>query len=219
MVDNHPPVLTIEDLTQRFGERTVLRLPAWSVPPARHTLVLGASGSGKSTLLHLIAGLLRPSEGSIRIDGQSLSELADRDRDEFRGRHLGIVLQNLHLISALNLRDNLRLAQSLAGHKSEPERIERLLEQVGLSSLSMAKPDMISQGERQRAAIARALVNDPILLLADEPTSALDDDNARSVIDLLMQQATLSGATLIVATHDQRIAGHFVHRLTLEAAA
>lgn len=219
MVDNHPPVLTIDNLVQRFGGRTVLRLPTWSVSRAGHTLVLGASGSGKSTLLHLIAGLLNPSEGSIRIDGQSLSELADRERDDFRGRHLGIVLQTLHLISALSLRDNLRLAQSLAGHKSEPERIERLLEQVGLSSLTMAKPEKISQGERQQAAIARALVNEPILLLADEPTSALDDDNARNVIDLLMQQATLSGATLIVATHDQRIAGHFDHRLTLEAAA
>ena len=219
MVDNHPPVLTIDNLLQRFGERTVLRLPAWSVPRAQHSLVLGASGSGKSTLLHLIAGLLGPSEGSIRVDGEALSEIADREMDAFRGRQLGIVLQNLHLISALSLRDNLRLAQSLAGRRPEPERIERLLEQVGLSSLAMAKPDMISQGERQRAAIARALVNDPILLLADEPTSALDDENARRVVDLLMQQATKSGATLIVATHDQRIAGHFDHRLTLEAAA
>ncbi len=219
MVDNHPPVLKIDNLMQRFGARTVLRLPAWSVPRAQHSLVLGASGSGKSTLLHLIAGLLNPSEGSIRVDGKTLSEIAGREMDAFRGRHLGIVLQNLHLISALSLRDNLRLAQSLAGHKSEPKRIEQVLEQVGLSSLTMAKPDMISQGERQRAAIARALVNDPILLLADEPTSALDDDNARKIIDLLMQQATISGATLIVATHDQRIAGHFDHRLTLETAA
>lgn len=219
MVDNHPPVLTIDNLMQRFGERTVLHLSAWSVSRAQHSLVLGASGSGKSTLLHLIAGLLGPSEGSIRIEGKALSEIRGREMDEFRGRHLGIVLQNLHLISALSLRDNLRLAQSLAGRRPEPERIERLLEQVGLSSLTMAKPDLISQGERQRAAIARALVNDPTLLLADEPTSALDDDNARRVIDLLMQQATISGATLIVATHDQRIAAHFDHRLHLKTAA
>jgi putative ABC transport system ATP-binding protein len=219
MVDNHLPVLKIDNLVQRFGERTVIRLPVWSVARAQHSLVLGASGSGKSTLLHLIAGLLNPSEGSIRIDGKALSDIRGPEMDAFRGRHLGIVLQNLHLISALSLRDNLRLAQSLAGRRPEPARIERLLDQVGLSSLTMAKPDGISQGERQRTAIARALVNDPTLLLADEPTSALDDDNARRVIDLLMQQATISGATLIVATHDQRIAGHFDHRLTLEAAA
>ena len=219
MVDNQPPVLTIDNLSQRFGERTVLRLPNWSVLRAGHSLVLGTSGSGKSTLLHLIAGLLGPSEGCIRVDGQALSDLAGREMDEFRGRHLGIVLQNPHLISALSVRDNLRLAQSLAGRRPEPKRIEQLLEQVGLSSLALAKPDMISQGERQRAAIARALVNEPILLLADEPTSALDDDNARRIIDLLMQQATISGATLIVATHDQRLAAHFSHRLTLKAAA
>ena len=150
----------------------------------QHSLILGASGSGKSTLLHLIAGLLGPSEGDIKVNGQALSDLTNREQDAFRGRHLGIVLQNMHLIQALNLRDNLSLAQSLAGRAPEPKRIEQLLDHVGLSPLKMRKPDMVSHGERQRAAIARALVNDPILLLADEPTSALDDDNARNVIDL-----------------------------------
>lgn len=217
MVDNHPPVLAIDNLVQRFGDRTVLKLSAWSVPHARHSLVLGASGSGKSTLLHMIAGLLTPSEGRVAVDGQGLSDLNNRELDAFRGRHLGIVLQNLHLISALSIRDNLRLAQTLAGRAPELERVDGLLDQVGLSSLAMQKPPMISHGERQRAAIARALVNRPILLLADEPTSALDDDNAHKVMDLLMQQATLSGATLIVATHDQRIAEHFEDRLILEA--
>lgn len=217
MVDTHQPVLTIDNLIQRFGERTVLRLAAWSVPRTRHSLILGASGSGKSTLLHLIAGLLGPSEGRIRVDGQGLSDLSGPELDGFRGRHLGIVLQNLHLISALSIRDNLRLAQSLAGRAPEPDRVGELLEQVGLSLLAERKPEMISHGERQRAAIARALVNRPTLLLADEPTSALDDDNAHKVMDLLMRQATLCRATLIVATHDQRIVRHFDDRLILEA--
>lgn len=216
MADNTSPVLDIENLVRRFGERTVLRLVAWSVPRGGHSLVLGASGSGKSTLLHLIAGLLRPNEGRIAIDGKSLSDMTGRERDAFRGRHVGIVLQNFHLISALSLMDNLRLARSLAGEAPDVERLETLIEQLGLSALSMRKPDAISQGERQRAAIARALVNDPTLLLADEPTSALDDDNAERVIDLLLQQATLSGATLIVATHDQRITSHFESRLVLD---
>ncbi|MEM9625545.1 MAG: ATP-binding cassette domain-containing protein [Pseudomonadota bacterium] len=219
MVDNHPSVLTIDNLAQHFGERTVLRLPTWSVPSAQHSLVLGASGSGKSTLLHLIAGLLNPSEETISVNGQALSEIPDQQRDAFRGRHLGVILQNLHLIPALSLRDNLRLAQSLSGRRPEPDRAEQLLEELGLGPLMMRKPAAISHGERQRAAIARALINRPSLLLADEPTSALDDDNARNVIDLLMQQATQSGVTLIVATHDQRITGHFDHRLTLETAA
>ena len=216
MVDNHPPVLDIEKLVQRFGKRTVLRLPAWSVSPAGHSLVLGASGSGKSTLLHLIAGLLHLTEGKIRVNGQSLVDLKSRALDAFRGRHLGIVLQNFHLISALSLRDNLRLARSLAGNPPEAERLERLLEQVGIAHLATRKPETISHGERQRAAIARALVNDPLLLLADEPTSALDDTNAHRIIDLLLEQATISGTTLIVATHDQRIAPHFEKRLILE---
>ncbi len=218
MVDNHPPALKIDNLAQRFDERTVLRLATWSVPSTQHSLVLGASGSGKSTLLHLIAGLLHPSEGEVCVNGEALSGLSGQQLDAFRGRHLGIVLQNLHLIPALSLRDNLRLAQSLAGRRPETGRAERLLEQLGLAPLMMRKPGAISHGERQRAAIARALINGPALLLADEPTSALDDDNALKVIDLLMQQATLTGATLIVATHDQRIAGRFDHQLTLETA-
>lgn len=210
-------LLELNSLVRRYGDRTVLRVDAWRVPAARHSLVLGASGSGKSTLLHLIAGLISPSEGQITVSGQRFSDLSGRERDAFRGRHLGIVLQNLHLIGALSLRDNLRLAQSLAGRAIEPDWIAQLLDQVGLISLARQKPEMLSHGERQRAAIARALVNRPTLLLADEPTSALDDDNAHNVMELLLRQATLSGATLIVATHDQRIAPHFDDRLVLEA--
>jgi len=217
--DDQRPVLEIDDLVQRFGERTALRLPSWSVEAAAHSLVLGASGSGKSTLLHIIAGLLHPSEGGITIRGQRLSGLSGREVDAFRGRHLGIVLQTFHLIAALSLRDNLCLAQSLAGKMHDAERVDRLLDQVGIAHLSRQKPTLISQGERQRAAIARALVNEPALLLADEPTSALDDDNAEKVVELLLEQATRSGTTLIVATHDKRITGHFEQQLILEAAA
>ena len=219
MVDRQPPVLDVINLIQRFGDHIALNLEAWSVPHARHSLILGRSGSGKSTLLQVIAGLQRPSEGQVLVNGQRLSDLKGQALDAFRGRQMGIVLQNLHLISALSVRDNLRLAQSLAGYPPQPERIDQLLEQVGLVSLAHRKPEMISHGERQRAAIARALINRPSLLLADEPTSALDDDNAHGAMDLLMEQATLSDATLIVATHDERITGHFEDRLVLEAGA
>ncbi|MGI9508811.1 MAG: ATP-binding cassette domain-containing protein, partial [Geminicoccaceae bacterium] len=106
MVDNHPPALEIDNLVQRFDDRIVLGLKAWSVPRGRHSLVLGASGSGKSTLLHIIAGLQGPSEGHVTVDGQTLTDLDGRDLDAFRGRHLGIVLQSLHLISVLSIRDN-----------------------------------------------------------------------------------------------------------------
>ncbi len=216
MTDNNQPVLEINTLVRRFDDRTVLCLDRWSVPSEKHSLILGASGSGKSTLLHLIAGLLPPSEGRITIDGQAMIDLSEKDLDSFRGKKIGLVLQNLHLISALTVRNNLRLAQSLAGIVPEPLRLEGLLEQLGIAHLAARKPATISHGERQRVAIARAVINRPLLLLADEPTSALDDENADEALCLLKEQAAMSGATLIVATHDARIARHFDERLTLK---
>jgi putative ABC transport system ATP-binding protein len=121
----------------------------------------------------------------------------------------------MHLIGALSVRDNLRLARSLARQPPAPERIEGLLAELGLARLARLQPRQLSQGERQRLAIARAVVNRPALILADEPTSALDDANCAAVLDLLRRQAQGWGATLVVATHDQRLAPHFAHRLEL----
>jgi putative ABC transport system ATP-binding protein len=209
------PILDVRDLVQTFGERTVLDLPAWQVTRGGHCLVIGPSGCGKSTLLHLIAGLIRPSRGRIAVDGQDLAALGSAALDRFRGRRIGIVLQNMHLISALSLRDNLRLARWLARQTPDPDRIDGLLDELGLARLARAKPRQLSQGERQRLAIARAVVNHPALVLADEPTSALDDGNCAAVLDLLQRQAQGSGATLIVATHDHRLQPHFERHLEL----
>jgi putative ABC transport system ATP-binding protein len=207
----------VRDLVQVFGARTVLDLPAWQVGRGAHSLVIGPSGCGKSTLLHLLAGLIRPSRGRIAIDGQDLTALGGAALDAFRGKRIGIVLQSMHLIGALNVRDNLRLARSLARQPPAPERIAALLEELGLARLARTRPRQLSQGERQRLAIARAVVNQPSLILADEPTSALDDANCAAVLDLLRRQAEASGATLVVATHDHRLAAHFAHRLELAA--
>jgi putative ABC transport system ATP-binding protein len=211
------PILEVRDLVQVFGARTALDLPAWRVERGAHSLVIGPSGCGKSTLLHLIAGLIRPRCGAIAIDGQDLAALGPAALDAFRGKRIGIVLQSMHLIGALNLRDNLRLARSLARQPAAPERIERLLEELGLARLARTRPHQLSQGERQRLAIARAVVNGPSLILADEPTSALDDGNCAAVLELLRRQAEASEATLVVATHDHRLAPHFRHRLELAA--
>jgi putative ABC transport system ATP-binding protein len=211
------PILDVRDLVQTFGGRTVLDLPAWQVTRGGHSLVIGPSGCGKSTLLHLIAGLIRPSRGRIAVDGQDLAALRSAALDRFRGRRIGIVLQNMHLISALSLRDNLRLARWLARQAPDPDRIDGLLDELGLAPLASAKPRQLSQGERQRLAIARAVVNRPALVLADEPTSALDDGNCAAVLDLLQRQAQAMGATLIVATHDHRLQPHFDQRLELAA--
>jgi putative ABC transport system ATP-binding protein len=209
--------LMVAGLAQSYGARTVLELRKWTVQAGQHSIVLGPSGCGKTTLLHLIAGLLRPSRGRIRVAGQDLSALAPAELDEFRGRNIGIVLQRLHLIQALSVRDNLRLAQSLAGLPVRAEGIERLLFDLGLAALATARPDRLSQGEAQRVAIARAVINRPALILADEPTSALDDHNAKIVLRLLRTQAEASGATLVIATHDGRLKPHFSHRLELPA--
>jgi putative ABC transport system ATP-binding protein len=208
-------VLAIQDLMHRFGARTVLEIAGWSVAPGHHSLVLGPSGSGKSTLLHLIAGLLRPTAGRIVVGQRELSALNPAAVDRLRSRGIGIVLQRLHLIGALSVRDNLRLARSLAGLPAEPARIEALLDQLGLRPLAKALPRQLSQGEAQRLAIARALVNRPGLILADEPTAALDDANCAAVTDLLLRQAEASGATLVIATHDRRLAPWFAAQLTL----
>jgi putative ABC transport system ATP-binding protein len=207
----------VRGLLQVFGRRTVLDLPAWRVEHGGHSMVIGPSGCGKSTLLHLIAGLIRPSRGTIAIDGHDLAALGQAALDVFRGKRIGIVLQSMHLIGALNVRDNLRLARSLARLPPAPERIAGLLDELGLARLARSRPRQLSQGERQRLAIARAVVNQPSLILADEPTSALDDANCSAVLDLLRRQAQASGATLVVATHDQRLTPHFAHRLELEA--
>jgi putative ABC transport system ATP-binding protein len=207
----------VQGLVQVFGARTVLDLPAWRVERGAHSLVIGPSGCGKSTLLHLIAGLIRPSRGTVAIDGQDLAALGQGARDAYRGRRIGIVLQSMHLIGALSARDNLRLARSLARQPPAAERIAGLLEDLGLARLARFRPRQLSQGERQRLAIARAVVNQPSLILADEPTSALDDANCAAVLDLLRRQAEASGATLVVATHDHRLAPHFAHRLELAA--
>jgi putative ABC transport system ATP-binding protein len=209
------PVLVLDGLARAYGARTVVTIPSWAVAAGQHSLVLGPSGSGKSTLLHMIAGLLRPSGGRVLVAGQDLGALAPAQLDAFRGRMIGIVLQRLHLIPALTVRDNLRLARTLARLPPDPARIGALIADLGLAALSGARPNRLSQGEAQRVAIARAVVNQPVLILADEPTSALDDANCEAVLALLRCQAQASGATLVIATHDARLRPLFRHRLEL----
>jgi len=209
------PVLTFAGLEHRFGTRPILRIDFFEVPAGEHGVLMGPSGTGKTTLLHLIAGLLKPSEGRIAIEGRWLDTMRRGELDRFRGRKVGIVLQRLHLLPALTVLGNLRLARWLAGLPADPAWIRHLLGALGIRHLARARPAELSQGEAQRVAIARTLVNRPRLILADEPTSALDDRNAALVIELLMGQAAASDATLIVATHDARIVDRFGHRLLL----
>jgi putative ABC transport system ATP-binding protein len=208
-------MIAVRGLVHRYGQATVLRLPEWSVAQGERWLVLGASGSGKTTLLHAIAGLVRPSEGEVEVSGESLRKLDGVRLDRWRGATVGIVLQALHLVRHLSVRNNLRLAQYMAQLPQDDTRISDTLAALGVADKAARRPAELSQGERQRVAIARAVVNRPKLLLADEPTANLDDTAAALAVDLLTEQAARHGATLVVATHDARVKAKFRERLEL----
>src|SRR6185503_7805045 len=208
-------MISVRGLTHRYGEQEVLRLADWRVAQGDRWLILGPSGCGKTTLLHVLAGLVRPSEGQVEVAGESLLKLEGARLDRWRATTVGIVLQALHLVKHLSVRDNLRLAQYLAKTPQDDARIDDTLGALGVGAKSARRPSELSQGEQQRVAIARAVVNRPKLVLADEPTANLDDASAATVIDLLAEQAARHGATLVVATHDARVKGKFRERLEL----
>jgi putative ABC transport system ATP-binding protein len=208
-------MISIEGLRHRYGDRQVLALDAWRAAVGEHWLVLGASGSGKTTLLGVLGGLLRPSEGRVTVAGQDLASLSEPALDRFRGRHVGFVPQKLHLVGSLGVEDNLVLAQYLAGLPQDRARAREVLGALGLAERAAARPAELSHGQAQRVAVARAVINRPGLILADEPTSNLDDAHCAQAIELLESQAAACGATLVVATHDQRVRARFPHRVEL----
>jgi putative ABC transport system ATP-binding protein len=210
-------MISVRGLAHRYGAVEALRLADWKVAQGERWLVLGPSGCGKTTLLHALAGLIRPSEGSVEVAGQDLSSLSSTTADRWRGGTVGIVLQALHLVKHLSVRDNLRLAQYLAQAPQDDARITDTLAALAVADKVARRPSELSQGELQRVAIARAVVNRPKLLLADEPTANLDDAAAATVVELLTEQAARHGATLVVATHDARVKGKFRERLELGA--
>lgn len=198
-------VLEISGLTFRYGGQAVLDGFDLIQEAGEHRVLLGPSGSGKTTLINLIAGLLTPQHGRIAIDGESIGDLPAAKRDDLRRRKIGVVFQTLRLVAALDVTANLLLAQRLAGQRPDRSEAQALLAELGLTHRAHARPRELSQGEAQRAAIARGLVARPRLLIADEPTSALDDRNAERVARLLIDTANTHGSTLLVATHDARI--------------
>ena len=208
-------MIAVRGLAHRYGAVEALRLGEWKVAQGERWLVLGASGSGKSTLLHALAGLIQPTEGEIEVAGENVRRLEGGRLDRWRGTTVGIVLQALHLVKHLSVRDNLRLAQYLARVPQDDARINDTLAALGVATKAGRRPTELSQGEQQRVAIARAVVNRPKLILADEPTANLDDAAAARVVDLLSEQAARHGATLVVATHDARVKGKFRERLEL----
>ena len=197
------------------GSGDVLRLDEFVLEPESNILVVGPSGCGKTTLLHLIAGLLLPTGGSVVVDGQNLSALSPHARDRFRGRHIGIVLQQFHLLPTLTAMQNLLVAQSIAGLAVNRVAAQLMLKALGVDERVDAYPHQLSVGQQQRVAIARALVNRPKLLLADEPTSNLDDEACASVADLLLNATQQHAVSLVIATHDTRLKAKIPQQLAL----
>jgi putative ABC transport system ATP-binding protein len=211
--------LEIADLHYGYCGATVLKAFSLSLHPGEQALLLGPSGSGKTTLIYLICGLMTPDRGEVRIAGERMSALRQAQRDALRRKHIGVVFQTLRLVSALSVRANLLLAQNLSGRKSDKAEADALLERLGVAHRAGAKPGELSQGEAQRAAIARALVARPSLLIADEPTSALDDASTENVVRLLKDAAAAHGSMLLIATHDARLKAHVPRSIELTSEA
>ena len=180
-----------------------------------HQLILGKSGKGKTTFLHLLAGILAPSSGQIIIGAQDITNLKSRKLDHFRGRNIGLIFQRSYFVKSLTVKDNLLLAQKLAGKPEDLDHITKVLTQMNMEDKLHKMPSNLSIGEQQRISIARAVINSPELILADEPTSALDDENAICVAQLLEETANNCQANLIVVTHDQRLKDHFKNVIEL----
>ncbi|HEY8099879.1 MAG TPA: ATP-binding cassette domain-containing protein [Burkholderiaceae bacterium] len=198
-------MLNIEQLSYTYNTAPVLKVDAFTLASGEHAILLGPSGCGKSTLLHLIAAILTPQQGTLRVAGTDVEKLPPREADGWRGRTIGFLPQRLALVPSLSVRENLLLTAYANGQAADTMRANALLAALGLADKAAAKPHQLSQGQKQRVAVARALFNRPQLLLADEPTANLDDDACATTIDLLTTHASDIGASLVIATHDARV--------------
>ena len=206
-------MIETKSLEFSYDNSFIFKFPNIKLKSNENLLVLGNSGIGKSTLLHNLAGILRPKSGSIKIFDQDISKLSELELDNFRGQNIGIIFQRSHFVNSLTVGENLELAQFLGRNKKG--NIQETLDSLKILDKLNKKPKELSQGERQRASIALAIINSPKLILADEPTSSLDDTNCSNVIKILKEQALKYQAQLIVITHDSRLKKHFKKSISL----
>lgn len=205
-----PEIIRIHDLrkTYHVGDVDVpaLRGVDLKVACGEFLAVIGPSGSGKSTLFHILGGLTPPTAGKVWIDGADLRKMSESQRTEMRQKKIGFVFQKYNLLPTLSARDNIAIAQSLAGRHSPPPDFDNLLELLGIRHRLNHKPRALSGGEQQRVAIARALVNQPAILLADEPTGNLDTANSNAVLSILRDLNERIGQTILMITHNPEAA-------------
>jgi putative ABC transport system ATP-binding protein len=207
-----PDVVRCEDLKRRFGEGQAavdaLRGVDLSFPRGQLTSIVGPSGSGKSTLMHLLAGLDRPTAGRVWIDGTEITALNDDELTQLRRDKLGFVFQFFNLVPVLNAEENVVLPLRIAGEKPDPDWVDSVLERVGIADRRTHRPAELSGGQQQRVAIARALISRPAVVFADEPTGNLDSTSSAQVLDVLRASVDELGGTVIMVTHDPRVAAY-----------
>lgn len=208
-------MIQTKNLAFSYNGKVNFNFPDISLDSGQVLLITGGSGKGKTTLLHLLGGLLKAQSGSIRIGDINIESLSNKKLDKFRGKNIGLILQQSHFVEAFSVFENVVLSSWLATGQKAEEKAKSLLAELGLSDQIHKLTSRLSIGQQQRVSIARALVNEPQLLLADEPTSSLDDENAYKVADLLSQLSKEYGAALIIVTHDQRLKDRFSNQISL----
>ena len=199
-------MITTRGLAYQYPNGARLVFPDVDVPQGAVLLLSGPSGCGKSTWLALVAALVAPTDGSIVVAGQTLDALKSVAADAWRAKAIGFLPQKLHLSAALSVYQNLAMAQWAAGQAEDAKRIHAALQSLGIDDLALRKPGQLSGGQAQRVALARSVLLKPQVVLADEPTASLDDEAAADAVGLLLSTAKVQGATLVIATHDARVA-------------
>jgi putative ABC transport system ATP-binding protein len=207
-------MLDISNLRKAFvepdGERLpILNVRQFSVAAGEQVVLMGRSGSGKTTLLHTIAGLSRPDDGSVKIDGIEMTRLPEAGRDRLRADKIGYVFQTFNLLAGFSALENVLLGMAFASGHSDHDRARHLLERVGLGHRLKHKPQMLSVGEQQRVAVARSLANKPKLLLADEPTANVDSGHQQQIVDLVRGTCREENVALLLVTHTPEVASQF----------
>ena len=207
-------MLKTESLNIDYVERS-LSFPDIDMSNTNQLLIIGQSGSGKTSLLNAIGGLQKPSAGKVWINETDIYQLSPKKLDFFRGRNIGFVFQQPHFITSLDVESNLKFAQYFVG-KKDVMVIHKLLDQVGLLHRKKSRIHELSEGEKQRISIIRAVINSPSIILADEPTSALDDNSCEKILELINSIAVENNAKLIIVTHDQRLKDKYSQKLNLD---
>jgi len=214
-------MISIRDMLFEYPDSGFsLRADSLNVEAGRTAAIIGPSGSGKTTMLHIAAGILLPKSGVVRICDTEISSRSDRDRRAFRIANIGLIFQEFELLEYLTVRQNIllpyRINPALKLTAAARDQADALAESMGISETLDRRPDRLSQGQRQRAAICRALVTNPKIILADEPTGNLDPKTSRSIVQVILEQAARRDATVLMVTHDHSLLDRFDNIIDLE---